>query len=166
MAFFFDFLWLRAALLLKNRFRRGEIVYAEFAEDKLWYLAKVLECDGEWTTVEYVEYGGTAVCSADQVMPRIPGEDSEDYDVGVGNEGAPSSSSLLPTVESPALQRRSRGDSQWLAKIDRNLGSTFGATDVAPARARGDVSRALGAVAAMLEAKPEDHDDDGVSDSE
>jgi hypothetical protein len=33
--------------LLRSRIQVGEIVYAEYVEDKLWYLAKVLVCDGK-----------------------------------------------------------------------------------------------------------------------
>lgn len=127
----------------------------EFAEDKLWYLAKVLAVDGRGgATVEFVEYGGTAVCGPDQVEPR-QADDALD---------APA---CEPALE-PALERRSRGDSKWLVGIDRNLGSLFPAAPApGPDRARGDVQRTLTAVAAMLAPRSSrSEEDEGVSDSE
>jgi hypothetical protein len=148
--------------LLKDRFCVGDLVYAEFEEDQLWYLARVLAVDGcGGARVEFVEYGGEAQCGPEQLELRVAEGEP-------GEECGEQCDDAAPPKETETLPGRRRGDSQWLAGIDRNLGSRFSGGEGGAARARGNVARALGAVARMCEQRPDAHAafHDGVSDSE
>ncbi len=130
----------------------GELVYAEFAEDGMWYLAKVLLVrEGGGALVEYVEYGDVAECTAAQIVPRVPGADDAALPAA---EAAVSSNATDGAVDEPmaAPAPRVRGDSSWLIRIDSNLGSQFGAGEASKTRRAStvvDLGRALDALERM-----------------
>ena len=58
-----------------QRFFPGDFCYAIFADDGLWYEARVLKSDGKrGATVEFIGYGNVQECQGDQLKSKLKEE--------------------------------------------------------------------------------------------
>ena len=58
-----------------QRFFPGDVCYARYEEDGLWYEARVLESDGgRGATVVFSDYGNTQKCSGEQLKSKLKEE--------------------------------------------------------------------------------------------
>ena len=62
-----------------QRFFPGDVCYAQYDQDKLWYEARVLESDGgRGATVEFTEDGNRQKCSGEQLKSKLKEEKKEE----------------------------------------------------------------------------------------